>query len=33
MTDIIADDRSAFRLPPGLLDIFDRPFETFLENA
>jgi LmbE family N-acetylglucosaminyl deacetylase len=33
MTDMIADDRSAFRLPQGLLDICDRPFETFLENG
>ncbi len=32
MTDMISDDHSGFRLPPTLLDICDRPFETFLRN-
>ena len=29
-TDLINDDPAGFRLPPGLLAVFDRPFETFL---
>ncbi len=33
MTDMISDDRSGFQLPQTLLDICDRPFETFLWNV
>ena len=29
-SDLIQDDPSGFRLPPGLLDVFTRPYETFL---
>ncbi len=29
-TDLITDDPAGFRLPPELLQVFDRPFETFL---
>jgi LmbE family N-acetylglucosaminyl deacetylase len=28
---LIADDPSGFRLPPGLLAVFDRPYETFIQ--
>ncbi len=30
MTGLISDDAAGFQLPRGLLDICDRPFETFL---
>lgn len=29
-TNLISDDPTGFRLPPGLLAVFDRPFETFI---
>lgn len=29
-TDLIADDPAGFRLPAGLLAVFDQPFETFI---
>lgn len=29
-SDLISDDPAGFRLPPGLLDVFDQPYETFL---
>jgi LmbE family N-acetylglucosaminyl deacetylase len=29
--DLITDDPGGFRLPPGLLSVFDAPFETFLQ--
>ena len=29
-TGLISDDPTGFRLPPGLLAVFDRPFETFI---
>ena len=29
--DLISDDPSGFRLPPGLLSVFDTPFETFIQ--
>ena len=31
-TDLIADDPQGFKLPPDFLALFDRPFETFIEN-
>jgi LmbE family N-acetylglucosaminyl deacetylase len=30
--DLITDDPTGFRLPPELLSVFDRPFETFLRS-
>ena len=33
MTDLIADDPAAFRLPDGLLLLCDRPFEAFVLNG
>lgn len=32
MTDLIPDGQDVFRVPPGLLELCDRPFETFLWN-
>jgi LmbE family N-acetylglucosaminyl deacetylase len=29
---LITDDPTGFRLPPGLLAVFDRPYETFLRT-
>ena len=29
-SDLITDDPSGFRLPPSLLSVFDRPYETFI---
>ena len=29
--ELITDDPDGFRLPPGLLSVFDTPFETFIE--
>lgn len=29
--DLITDDPNGFRLPPGLLSVFDTPFETFIQ--
>jgi LmbE family N-acetylglucosaminyl deacetylase len=30
---VITDDPTGFQLPPGLLSVFDTPFETFLAEA
>lgn len=32
-TNLINDDPTGFRLPPGLLSVFDRPYETFIRLA
>ncbi len=32
-SDLIADDRTGFRLPEELLRVCDRPYEVFLRNA
>ena len=32
-SDLIMDDPNGFRLPAALLDVFDQPFEVFLEGS